>query len=160
MKKIIYSLLAAASMLYACNFSAGTNTNLLTSLHYSYHGFSVEEVLLVGADNVAMNDNEVPFNSKVSIVAQGLSNYELKNDKANPGLSLILTDKEGTAIINEADLFANGDGYSPEDASALRGTVTVGDPMKAGETYHFKIHIWDKNKPENELTAEADIDVK
>ena len=46
------------------------------------------------------------------------------------------------------------------DAAIIRGTVTVGEPMKAGETYHVKMRVWDKNKPENELTAEVDLVVK
>ena len=45
------------------------------------------------------------------------------------------------------------------DASALSGTVTIADPMKSGETYHLKMRVWDKNKAENELTAEVDIAV-
>jgi predicted small secreted protein len=65
-----------------------------------------------------------------------------------------------TAVINETDLFAGGEGYPATDAAILRGTVTVGDPMVAGETYHVKMRIWDKNKPENELTAEVDLVVK
>jgi hypothetical protein len=72
---------------------------------------------------------------------------------------LTVTDKEGTAVIDEQDLFANSDGYPPADAAILRGTVTVGNPMRSGETYHVKMRIWDKNKFENEVTAEVDIDV-
>jgi hypothetical protein len=73
---------------------------------------------------------------------------------------LSLTDKTGSSILNEADLFANSGGYSEADAAVLRGSVTVGDPMKSGETYHLKMRVWDKTKPENELTAEVDIVVK
>jgi hypothetical protein len=70
---------------------------------------------------------------------------------------LTVTGEQGEAIVNEADLFAQTEGYSPEDASALRGTVTVGKPMKSGDKYHMKMRIWDKNKAENELTAEVDL---
>lgn len=151
---------ACALLLFACSFSAGTKKDFATGLSHSYNGFAVEEVLLVGPDNAAMTDNEVVLNSKVAIVAQGITNYELKDGKAFPGLALSLTDKTGSPVINEADLFANSDGYSPADASVLRGSVTVGEPMKSGETYHLKTRIWDKTNPENELTAEVDIVVK
>jgi hypothetical protein len=161
MKKITSSLLvASALMLWACNFSAGTKKDFGTGLSFEYKGFTVEEVLLVGPDNVAMSTNEVQLGTQVAIVAQGLANYELKDDKAFPGLMISVTDKEGTAVLGAEDLFAESEGYSAADASVLRGTVTVGDPMKAGETYHVKIRVWDKNKPENELTAEVDIVVK
>ena len=161
MKKTTYLLLAASAFVWcSCNFSAGTKKDLGTGLSFKYNGFAVDEVLLVGPDNTAMNNNEALLSTQIAIVIQGLTNYSLKDDKAFPGLMLSVTDKEGIAVLNEADLFAGSEGYSAADAAVLRGTVTVGDPMKAGETYHVKLRVWDKIKPENELTAEVDIVVK
>lgn len=161
MRKINYSLLVACFLvLWACNFSVGTKKDFVTGLSYSYNGFSVDEVLLVGSDNIAMSNNEVQLGTKVAIVAQGLTNYEMKDNRAFPGLMLSVTDKKGLFIINEADLFAESEGYAATDAAILRGAVTIGNPMKSGETYHLKMRVWDKNKPENELTAEVDIVVK
>jgi hypothetical protein len=161
MKRIDTLLLTASVFLWcSCNFSAGTKKDLTTGLSYNYNGFSVDEVLLVGPDNTPMSNSEVQLNTQVAIVVQGLANYELKGGKAFPGMMISVTDKQGTAIINEADLFKDSEGYTPADAAILRGTVTVGDPMIAGETYHVKIHVWDKTKSENELTAEVDIEVK
>ena len=153
-------MIFCAVMLWSCNFSVGTKKDFGTGLSYSYNGFAVDEVLLVGPDNDAMSNNEVPLNTKVGIVVQGLSNYQLQDDKAFPGIQLSVTDKAGVAVIDEADLFANSEGYSTTDASVLRGTVTVGEPMTSGETYHLKMRVWDKSKPENELTADVDIVVK
>lgn len=158
MKKITYLILSVSIVIWSgCSFSAGTNKDFATGLQHSYNGFSVDEVLLVGPDNTVMSNNEVQLNTQIAIVAQGLANYELKDDKAFPGLMLTVTDKDGNAIINESDLFAGTEGYSADDASVLRGTVTVGDPMEAGETYHVKLRVWDKNQLENELTAEVDL---
>lgn len=153
-------IIATAILLWQCDFSAGTKKDFGTGLSYSYNGFSVDEVVLVGQDNKVMTNNEVKLGTQVGIAAQGIGNYVVKNGKAQPGLMLSVTDKNGTAILNESDLLAETDGYSERDAAILRGTVTVADPMKAGETYHVKMHIWDKNKPENELTAEVDLVVK
>jgi len=161
MQRTYYSLMTLCTLvLFSCNFSVGTNKDLATGLSYNYNGFAVDEVLFVGPDNTAMSSNEVELNTKVAIIVQGLTNYELKDDKAFPGLMIRLTDKTGDAILDEADLFANSEGYSIADASVLRGAVTVGDPMKSGESYHLKMRVWDKNKPESELTAEVDILVK
>ncbi len=161
MKKINYLLFIAAAMLCgACNFSAGTNKDFATGLSYSYNGFGVEKVVLVGPDNAAMTSNEAVLNSQIAIVVQGLTNYTLKDDKAFPGLMLNVTNKEGIAVISEADLFANSTGYSATDAGTLRGTITIGTPMVTGETYHVKMRVWDKTKPESELTAEVDFVVK
>ena len=161
MKKIRYSLLVVCTLvLCSCNFSAGVKKDFGTGLSYSYNGFAVDEVLLVGPDNRAMGDNEVELGTKVAVVVQGLRNYVMKDDKAFPGLMLSLTDNAGNYVLNEADMFAEGAGYSEADASVLRGSVTIGDPMKSGETYHLKLRVWDKGKPESELTADVDIVVK
>ena len=161
MRRISCTLLTVCTLvLWACNFSVGTNKDLITGLSYSYNGFAVDEVLLVGPDNVAKSDNEVQLNTKIAIVIQGLRNYQLQDGKAFPGLALTVTDNTGSAILDEADLFADSEGYSEADAAILRGAVTVADPMKSGETYHLKMRVWDKTKPENELTAEAKIVVK
>ena len=117
-------------------------------------------MLLVGTDNTAMTSNEVELDTQVAIVIQGLTNYKMKDDTAFPGLMLQVTDKNGTRVLSEEDLFAGGEGYSAADAAILRGTITVGEPMKSGETYNLKLRAWDKNKPENELTAEVDLVVK
>lgn len=161
MRNSFYLFTGVALLCGACSFSAGTNKDLATGLSYSYNGFRVDRVLLIGPDNTIMGSNEVVLNSQIAIVVEGLSNYELKNDKAFPGLMMTVTDKAGVAVISEADLFSEGkEGYPATDASALRGTITIGNPMVSGETYHAKIRIWDKVKPENELTAEVDLKVK
>ena len=161
MKNLNYVILfAVATGFSACNFSAGTKKDFGTGLSYSYNGFTVEQVLLAGPDNVAMTDNQVVLNSEIAIVAQGLANYQMKDDKAFPGLMLSVTDKDGTEVLGAKDLFSETEGFSAVDASVLRGTVTVGDPMKTGETYHVKMRIWDKNKADNELTIDVDLAVK
>jgi hypothetical protein len=161
MRNVFYVFISVACLCSACNFSVGTNKDLATGLSYSYNGFRVERVVPVGADNTVMGNNEVVLNTQVAIVVEGLNNYELKGDKAFPGLMMTVTDKSGVAVISEADLFSESkEGYSAADASVLRATITIGNPMVSGETYHAKIRIWDKVKPENELTAEIDLKVK
>jgi hypothetical protein len=161
MKNVNYLVLCAVALgLAACNFSAGTKKDFGTGLSYSYNGFTVDQVLLAGPDNLAMSDNEVVLNSEIAIVAQGLANYQMKDDKVFPGLMLSVTDKAGTEVLGAKDLFSDTEGYSAVDASVLRGTVTVGDPMKTGETYHVKMRIWDKIKTDNELTVDVDLVVK
>ena len=161
MRNTFYLFVSIALLCGACSFSAGTNKDLATGLSYSYNGFRVERVVLVGPDNTVMGSNEVALNTQIAVVVEGLFNYELKDEKAFPGLAMTVTDPSGVAVISEADLFAEGkEGYPAADASVLRGTITIGNPMVAGETYHAKIRIWDKVKPENELTAEVDLKVK
>jgi hypothetical protein len=161
MKKLtlfVFAIVLAVAM--SCNFSAGVKKDFGTSLSFEYNGFGITEVVFVGPDNERASDNEVALNTQVAIVAQWLTNYELKDGKAFPGLELVVKDKQGNAVINEADLFSQSDGYTPEDASAIRGTITIGTPMESGQSYDVTMRVWDKNKPENELTATMEIVVK
>lgn len=159
-KQYIITLILGCVIFAGCNFSKGAKKDLLTGLSYNYNGFRVQDVLLVNAANQKMNDNKVPLNSQIAIVATGVSGYGLKDEKAFPGMMLLVTDKKGTPIINAADLFNESQGYPAASATELRGDITVAQPMVSGETYHVKLRIWDKVKKENELNAELDIVVQ
>lgn len=160
MKKILLPSIFAASLLSACNFSAGTKKDLATGLSYSYNGFAVSEVYFVDAENIPKGTNEVDLNSNVALVVQGIENYTLVDEKAYPGMSLFVADKEGNNVIGETDLFESNIGYSAADASVLRGTITIGEPMVSGETYHVNLKVWDKHNPENTISVEIDLVVK
>ncbi len=160
MKKTSLLALMIAMIAASCNFSAGVKKDFGTTLSFEYSGFGVEEVAFVGPDNERASNNEVKLNTQVAIVAQGLTNYELKDGKAFPGLALTVKDEQGNAVIDEADLFAQSEGFSADDASGIRGTITIGSPMESGKTYDVSMRIWDKNKPETQLTATMEIVVK
>ena len=161
MKKITAFLLVLSALVWcSCEFSAGKKKDFNTGLSVSNDGFTLEESYLVGPDNTRKADNKVPLNSTVAIVVEGIENYELKDGKAYPGLMLTVTDAAGNAVLDEQDLLADNSGFVPSDAAVLRGTVTVGSPMRSGETYHVTMRVWDKNKFENEIVAEVDIDVE
>jgi len=145
---------------FSVGFSKGVKADFNTGAKTSYSGFAVENVYVVDADDKQLSDNEVSLDSKFSIVYEGLANYTLKEGKAFPGLSLEVTDEAGAIILNEADLFSSyTDGFEPETASVLRGSITVGNPMQAGQTYTCKIRVFDKNS-DAEVTTEMNFKVK
>jgi hypothetical protein len=144
----------------ACEFSAGKKKDFRTGLSISNAGFSIGDSYLVGPDNTKKTDNKVPINTTVAIVVEGIENYAVKDGMAYPGLMLVVTDEEGNAVLDEQDLLASYNGVSPAEAAVLRGTITAGNPMRSGETYHVKMRVWDKNKFDNEIVAEVDIDVE
>jgi predicted small secreted protein len=150
-------LILCCTVLSGCNFSRGVKKDLKTGLSFNYNGFRVDDVLLVDPTNQAMSSNKVQLNTKIAIVAIGVSNYGVKDGKAFPGMMLSLTDKQGSPIISAADLFEGTAGFPPEKATELRGNITIAKPIVAGQTYHVKIHIWDKVTPGNEINAEADL---
>ncbi|MDO6432685.1 hypothetical protein Q4E93_18915 [Flavitalea sp. BT771] len=161
MKRII-ALFLMASILFlgACNYSAGFKKDFGTGLSFNYNGFHVQNVLLVGPGNKVMDNNKVQLNTQMAIVALGIANYGLKEEKVFPGMMIVVTDKHGSEVLKGTDLFLGTEGYTPANATELRGTITIAKPMIAGETYHLKMHVWDKVKPENVLDAETDIVVQ
>jgi hypothetical protein len=159
-KQYIIKLLSGCIIFAGCNFSKGAKKDLSTGLSFNYNGFTVKDVLLVNAANQRMPDNKVPLNSQIAIVAVGVNNYGLKDGKAFPGMMLLVTDKNGTPVLTAADLFEGDQGHPPASATELRGDISIGKPMVAGQTYHVKVRIWDKVKADNEVNAEADLVVQ
>ncbi|MBN8653726.1 MAG: hypothetical protein J0L67_20015 [Cytophagales bacterium] len=145
---------------FSVGFSKGVKADLMTGAKTSYNGFAVENVYVVDAEDNQLGDNEVPIDSKFSIVFEGIENYTLKDGKAFPGLAMEVTDEAGNFILNEADMFStNAEGFEPETASVLRGTVIIGEPMEAGKTYQCKIRVFDKNS-ESEIVTTMKFEVK
>ncbi len=140
--------------------SAGVKMDVNTGTKTNYSGFAVDDIYIVDTEDKELTSNEVALDTKFSIVYEGVKNYSLKDGKAFPGLSLQVTDEAGAYILNESDLLASyTDGFSAEDASVLRGSVTVGNPMISGSTYHCKIRVFDKNS-KAEIVSELDFKVK
>jgi hypothetical protein len=156
MKKLTFIFLLLNLILWSCNPRTKDSE---TGLAVRTQGFTVRESYLAGPDKTPMHGNQVALNTKIEIVLEGVENYSLKNGKAFPGLMLTVTDKQGYAVIEEADLFPLETGYDPTEASTVRGLIRIGAPMKSMETYHVKMRLWDKVKPENEVIAEADLEV-
>lgn len=159
-KQQIITLVLSSIIFAGCNFSKGAKKDLRTGLSFNYNGFMVQDVLLIDPANQRMTDNKVKLNTQILIVALGVNNYGIKDGKVFPGMMLLVTDKNGTPVINAADLFEGDQGHPPASAAELRTAITVAQPMVSGETYHVKVHIWDKVKTDNVLNEEVDLVVQ
>jgi hypothetical protein len=156
--KNFVAFIAIALVAFAC--SVGTRKDLVTGMAVSYNGFSIGETQLVNGENQITTSNEVSMNEKIAIVVNDVANYEEQEGRVFPVLDLLVTDKDGNVALEGNDILANEEGYLPADAAVLRGTITVGNPMRSGETYHAKMMVTDKLKPENVVTVEVDLVVK
>jgi len=146
---------------YSCNFSVGTEKDLATGLSFQYKGFRVEHVALIDSATQKLNSNQIPFNSRVGFMVTGLSNFTIKNALVFPGMTVEITDRQGVPVVGASpDLFFETSGFSPTEASVLLGSAMIGPPMKQGEIYRLKAHVWDKNNAANILDAEVEIIVK
>jgi hypothetical protein len=131
-----------------------------TELETGVQGFTVEKIYIVDGDEEKISKSEVALNTKFSIVYEGVRNYTLKDGKAFPGLSIQVMDNDQKTVISEADLLASyADGLSEKDASVLRATVIVGDPMKPGK-YICSIQVVDKNNTDSGIGSTWEFEVK
>ncbi len=116
-----------------------------TDLQTIYEGLVFENIQLIDGDDKKIDGKEVTYGSKFSIVVIGIKNYNTVNGKVFPKLSLIVTGDKGPVINEENLLDSYKQGLSIEDASVLRGTVTVGSPMEIGKQYMCVLTIKDVN---------------
>ncbi len=137
--------------------SAGTNKDFISGLSVSNSGLDFEEANLVDADNLITKVNEVAMSKTISIEIKGITNYQVQDGQVYPGMDLVVTDKDGTVVLEGRDILADEEGYDAEKASVLSGTVTAGEPMTSGQTYLARMKVWDKLKPENQINAEVEI---
>jgi len=117
------------------------NTNLQTI----YEGLTFDKAYLVDGEDKKIDGEEVPLNSKFSIVIEGIKNYTLKEGKAFPTLSIMVTGDKGP-VVNEANVLASyTDGLELHEAATLRATVRVNDLMEIGKQYMCAIQLSDNN---------------
>jgi hypothetical protein len=161
MKNFRLFILIVFSLSSACNFSKGVRIDVNTGLHASYNGFGVDDIYLADQSNNKLSSNKVTMGAEVKIIADGVVNYVSKEGKVYPGCTIILTDTTGKEILNVPDAFSDlKDGKPQNEARALKATLTTGNPMLAGTTYHFKAIFYDKLKKENTITAEVDLQMQ
>ena len=139
--------------------STGIHKDLKTGLTYKFNGFSIEDVSLVSGNDI-LQTSAFPFLSKITMFISGLENVALKEGKVYIGCEMVITDEQGVVILQYDDLYKQYDetGIAPEDARNLSVSLTVGDLMKIGNFYTWKVKVWDKSG-EGVITAEIKFSV-
>lgn len=155
--KYIFIFIISLSTLSACHFSKGVKKDLNTGLSAAYNGFTVDDIYLTDGDGGRLGSNKVTLGVPVKLVAAGVRNYRLKEQKAYPGCTIVLTDKNKKELLNLPDAFAGQAGSDASQATELKATLNTGDPMTAGESYHLYVRFYDKENPENEIVSQVDI---
>ena len=132
-----------------------------TELSTAFAGLTVKQTYIVDGNDKKIAGSKVALNSNFSIVYEGVKNYTLKNGKAFPNLSMQVIDDNQQTVLSKSDLFATAypDGLSVSDASVLRATITVGDPIKPGK-YICSVQIIDKNNNNAAVQSTWDFEVE
>ena len=161
MKKQLTLLVTSAlcALLVSCSFSTGTKADLMSGLQSSWNGLSVESIFFVDDQDESINNKQIKWNGECSFVFQGIENFIIEDGNAFPGLNMNVTDANGNEVIDFGDMMESyAEGLPPTDASVLRATLTVGDPMKVGETYTINARVYDK-KGEGEIVSKIQVTV-
>ena len=160
MKKKITGILLLSLIVFvsSCKFSTGIKKDLSTGLTSTNSGLSAQDIFLRQYEGQRLPDNKVQLGSKISLSASGVENFQVKDGKVYPGCQIILTDKNKKEIISLPDAFADMvNGSTEAETKTLDATLTTGDPMVVGETYHLYVRFFDKQKKESEIVSNFDI---
>jgi len=131
-----------------------------TELSTGFSGLAVKNAFIIDGNDRMVSKRDVALNTQFSIVYEGVKNYTLKNGKAFPDLSIRVMDNNQVTVLEKADMLASyTDGLSETDASVLRATVVVGDPMKAGK-YICTVQVIDKNNANAAILSTWEFEVK
>lgn len=161
MKKLTITLFSVCCLLsFSCQFSKGVKKDLKTGLFTTYNGFDLDDIYLIDEKGNRLNNNQIVLGSKMEVVASGVENYTEKDGKVFPGCTILLTDKAGKEILNLPNAFAELEGTTADEANLLKASLTTGDPMVVGETYHLYVRFFDSNKKESEIVAKVDLVMK
>lgn len=155
--KSIISLIILGFITIACG---GSDKDSDTGMTVSNIGLKVGKASLINGQNQVSSSNIVSMGETVAIEVDEVENYTLEEGRAFPIVDVTVTDIEGTVVLEGRDVLAKEDGYLPEDASVLRGTIKVGEPMKSGGTYHARMVVWDRLNDEGKIVVNVDLVVK
>ena len=133
------------SLLFGCNVSVGTETDLSTGLKVDHQGLSFDDSYLT-IDDVKVSSNKVDLGKKIKLVFNGLKGFKEIDGVVFMDASMKVTSPSGEVVLDQNNLFAayQTNGADPDlVAKGFSLTLTVGEPMVSGETYLWESKVWD-----------------
>jgi hypothetical protein len=110
--------------------------------------------------NGPIQSTDVRVGQRVSMIFTGVEGYTMNPDStAAVGAYMTLLDKDNAPVLEYSDLFQNYQSIPIANATTASVYLTAGDPMKAGQTYLWKVRLWDKSN-QNSLESSISITVK
>ncbi len=158
----LFSLLLLILFFSACREikTAGVKKDFTTGLTSTYQTMEPEKALLMMNDEV-LNHTDIPIGESFLLINENVKGMQVKDGKVSIGCSLRISDENGTALLEEKDLFAGNDVFPKEEATRLKCTINTGAPMEWEKKYQIQVIFWDKygeGKIVNECTIRS-IDI-
>lgn len=100
--------------------------------------------------NGSLESTDVKIGQKLTLFFDGVEGFTLQPDSTvSVGASLVVIDKAGNKALEYSDVFQQNPPMPVEKAKSISLYLVVGEPMKPGETYLWKMILWDKNNPKS-----------
>ena len=110
------------------------------------------------ASNGSLKSTDVKIGQKLTMFFDNINGFEFMPDSSVViGASMVVIDNNRINALEYSDVFQNNPVMSREKAKSISLFLIVGDPMKAGKNYLWKIRVWDKN---NQHAVESFISLK
>jgi hypothetical protein len=110
--------------------------------------------------NGSLQSTDVKIGQKLTLFFEGVVGYTIQPDSTvSIGASMVVVDKSGNNALEYSDVFQQNPPMPAAKAKSISLYLVVGEPMKAGETYLWKMVLWDKTNPKS-VESSISINVK
>jgi hypothetical protein len=110
--------------------------------------------------NGSLQSTDVKIGQKLTLFFEGVEGYTIQPDSTvSIGASMVVVDKNGNNALEYSDVFQQNPPMPAAKAKSISLYLVVGDTMKAGETYLWKMVLWDKTNPKS-VESSISINVK
>ncbi|MEK6959261.1 MAG: hypothetical protein AABW59_04410 [archaeon] len=137
-----------------------TSTNLGTGQTTASTDLDFEESYIkIGGERTSTT--QIEYGKKIEIVIDGVSGFTEVDGNIFPAMAIDTLDSNGQSLLSAENILESYADTGLDSANDMFfATLTVGDPLVAGEDYKIKITITDlKNPGDAKIVSELDISV-
>ena len=121
-------------------------------------GLKPDKVFILS--NGSLKSTDVAIGQKLTLYCEKIDGLAIQPDSTvSIGASMVVVDKAGNKALEYVDVFQQNPVMPFAKSQSITLYLIVGDPMKAGETYLWKMRLWDKNN-NNFVESSISINVK
>jgi hypothetical protein len=136
----------------AMTFSV-TDGKDLVGIETQYNGLKPAKVFILS--NGSLKSTDVTVGQKLTLFFDDVDGLAVQPDSTVlMGASMSVIDKSGNHALEYSDVFQQNPVVSIAKSKSVTLYLIVGDPMKPGETYLWRMRLWDKN---NQKWVESSI---
>ena len=142
-------------LLFGC--VGGFDANAISGQKTTYNGLSFDKTYF-SIDEQSITKAVAYSGQKVAISFTGVKGFKENNGTVVVDINISVS-LDGNSILEESNLLsAYSDGVTPDQATELNASWTVGQNAQVGKVYVMKMIVWDKNGT-GTITSELPITI-